>query len=290
MRIAVVFNPASAATEAEQLDESLARSGASVTWLETTEEDPGLGQARSAVEEGAEVVIACGGDGVARACCQGLAHSGVPIAVMPAGTGNLLARNLAIPQSSDEVVDLVLSGSRRRLDLGQVNGEMFAVMAGTGIDASIMENTDGEAKDRLGVLAYVLEGAKHLFDDPFRATVTPDTGARSSDAFAMLLVGNLGRLQGGIDIFPDASPEDGKLELFGLISHRPAEALLGAVEAATQAASDRHLRLSGTQFVIEVDEPRPYELDGEPRPATKLLEFEVVPGGLVVCAPEETDR
>lgn len=286
MRIAVVFNPAGAVVEAEQLEESLAERGAAVMWLETTEEDPGVGQARSAAEEGATVVIACGGDGIARACAEGLARSGVPLAVMPAGTGNLLARNLEMPKTADEVVDLAMSDHHRRLDLGIVNEEKFAVMAGTGVDASIMEGTDGEAKDRLGVLAYVIEGVKHFLDEPFGAAVRTGDGRSSSDSFAMLLVGNLGRLQGGIELFPEASPEDGKLELLGLISRRPAEAVLGAVEAAAKADTERHLRWSHSRFVVELEEPRPYELDGETRPATARLEFGVVPAGLLICARE----
>lgn len=285
MKIAVVFNPAGAASEAEQLEEAVPLHDLSVSWWETTEEDPGVGQARRAVEEGAEVIIACGGDGTVRACAQGLTSSDVPLAVMPAGTGNLLARNLEMPKTADEVLNLAMSGHRRRLDLGEVNDESFAVMAGTGVDASIMEGTDGEAKDRLGVLAYVLEGAKHFFDEPFRASVTTDHGRSTSNEFAMLLAGNLGRLQGGIELFPDATPDDGVLELLGLISNGPAEALLGAVEAATRTDSDRHFRASGRRFVIDLEQPRSYELDGETRPATSRLEFGVAPGGLVVCVP-----
>lgn len=286
MRVAVVFNPAGAAAEAEQLEESLTGRGISADWLETTEEDPGVGQARAAVEDGATVVVACGGDGTVRACAEGLASSGVPIAVMPAGTGNLLARNLELPMTADEVVEVAISGPRYRLDMGLVNDESFAVMAGTGVDASIMEGTDGDAKDRLGVLAYVLEGAKHFFDEPFQAAVRASDGRTSSDSFALLLVGNLGRLQGGIELFPEASPEDGMLELLGLISHSPAEAVLGAVEAAAKTDSGRHLRWSDSRFLIELDEPRPYELDGETRPPNSRLEFGVVPGGLLICAPE----
>lgn len=286
MRVAVVFKPDKDSSKVEELASSLADREATVSWFETTEEDPGRGQARGASEEGAEVLIVCGGDGTVRECAQGLVGTDVPIAVMPAGTGNLLARNLEIPETADEVVALAMSGPRRRLDLGRVNEEVFAVMAGTGIDASIMKDTDGEAKDRLGVLAYVLEGAKHLFDDPFRATVRTGEGEASSNSFAMLLVGNLGRLQGGIEIFPDATPDDGKLELFGLISDGPGEALLGAVEAAAKTDTDRHLRSSDRSFVVELEEPRPYELDGDPRPEATHLEFDVVPGGLLVCAPE----
>jgi diacylglycerol kinase (ATP) len=288
MRVAVVFKPDKASSEVDELESSLADREADVSWLETTEEESGMAQAQAALEDGAEVVIVCGGDGTVRECAQGLVGSEVPIAIMPAGTGNLLARNLELPDIADEVVDLAMSGPRRRLDLGRVNDEVFAVMAGTGIDASIMEDTDSEAKDRLGVLAYVLEGAKHLFDDPFRATVRTGGGEASSDNFAMVLVGNLGRLQGGIEIFPDASPDDGKLELFGLISDGPGEALLGAVQAAAKTDTHRHLRTSDREFVVELEEPRAYELDGDSRPEANLLEFGVVPGGLLVCAPEVT--
>lgn len=286
MRLAVVFNPVAARTEAEELRRALSDRSLSAKWLETSESDAGVSQARAAVEGGAEVVISCAGDGTVRACAEGMVGSGVALAVMPAGTGNLLARNLGVPEKAEQVVEAAVSGTRRRLDVGKVNGEIFTVMAGTGLDAAMMEDTDGEAKDRLGVLAYVIEGAKHLFDEPFPASIRSNRGDAQQGTFALILVGNLGRLQGGVDLFPDASPEDGRLELLGLLARGAGDTVVGMVQAAANSDSDHLFRATGPRFDIELPEDMPYELDGEAREATGHLEFEVVPSGLVVCAPE----
>lgn len=287
MRLAVVFNPVAATDEAEELRRALNDRSLSTKWLETSESDAGVGQARAAVEEGAQVVISCGGDGTVRACAEGMVDTGVALAVMPAGTGNLLARNLGVPDRAEQVVEVALTGPRRRLDVGKVNGEIFTVMAGTGLDAAIMGETDGDAKDRLGVLAYVVEGAKHLFDEPFPASIRSNRGDAQQGTFALILVGNLGRLQGGVDLFPDASPDDGRLELLGLMARGPADTVVGMVQAAARSDGDQLFRAAGSRFEVELPDDMPYELDGEARQATGHLEFGVVPGGLVVCAPEE---
>lgn len=287
MRIAVIFNPAGAEEETEALRKEMELRSIEADWIETTESDPGAGQGRRAIDDGAELLIAVGGDGTVRSVAEGMVGSGVPLAVIPAGTGNLLAHNLQLPDTIEEALDVALQGSPLTIDVGVVRGEIFTVMSGAGIDAAIMEETSGESKDRFGVLAYVVEGAKHIFDRPFRASVAADDTEPRHGSWATILVGNLGQLQGGIDLFPDASPHDGLLDLVGLASDGAVATLAAGVSAATDDNdSERLLRTSGRVVKVEFDSPTIYELDGDPRDEVTELVYEVKPDALVVMVEE----
>ena len=109
---------------------------------------------------GADLVFVWGGDGMVQRCIDAAAGSSATIAILPAGTANLLATNLDIPKDLAQAVAIGLHGSRRSLDVGVLNGERFAVMAGAGFDARIMGGVDGAAKQRFGRLAYFGSGAR----------------------------------------------------------------------------------------------------------------------------------
>lgn len=136
-------------------------------FIETTRDDPGGGQAARAVRDGATLVVVCGGDGTVRTVADALAGSGVPLAVVPCGTGNLLARNLGLPLSPAEALEAALRGTSHRLDLGHIEGDglpatHFAAMSGAGLDAAMIEHTDDRAKSAVGWPAYLLAGVSTL--------------------------------------------------------------------------------------------------------------------------------
>src|SRR5579862_1030242 len=147
-------------------------------WLETTPEDPGQGQAESAVSAGADLVLACGGDGTVTACAEGVTGTGVPLGIIPMGTGNLLARNVGLPMGLDEALAVALGGVQQALDAGRVNGTLFVVMAGLGLDPQMLSGASDPLKKRLGWLAYAISAARHLGDRPVRVTVSTDGGRR----------------------------------------------------------------------------------------------------------------
>lgn len=284
MKIAVVVNPVTAEEQRAELQPFL--DDHEHRWIETDEDDPGTGQAREAVDWGAELVIACGGDGTVRACAEGLIDTGIPLAIVPAGTGNLLARNFDIPDSVPKAFQVAINGDQKTIDTGVVGGEAFLVMAGVGLDAEVMAETDRESKDRLGSLAYVIEGAKHLTDEPFSATVR--TADRSEDGeWVTVLVGNLGELQAGVNLFPEASPTDGKLDLLAIPGGSALEEITAAVGAVVQDDSDAVMRAQGPEFEVALESPTRYELDGEPREAVDELSFRVKPGSLRLMTPGE---
>jgi diacylglycerol kinase (ATP) len=288
MKVRVVVNPAGADAERRELLAELASRGVEAEWFETTEDDPGVGQARQAVESGADLVLACGGDGTVRACAESLVDTGVTLGVIPAGTGNLLARNKGIPDGVNAAVDVALTGKVVSMDVGRVGGEVFTVMAGAGIDAAIMNETSSDSKDRLGVAAYFIEGAKHVFDDPFKASVSVEGGGREEGEWATILVGNLGQLQGGIDLFPEAKPDDGLIDLVGLRSATAAGTVAAGVSAAVGSdESPRLFRAQSPAFEVRFEVPTRYELDGEAREKLEELRFEVVPAALRIAVPAE---
>ncbi len=286
-----IFNPASGgAVDEERLRKLL---GDDVDLVPTTEDDPGIGQARSAVDNGADTVIACGGDGTVRACLEGLVGGSASLAIIPTGTGNLLATNLGIDGDVAEPDGdaPVVTGRTTTLDVGRINGEAFAVMAGSGFDALMIRDANPEVKSRLGVVAYVLSAVRHLRSSMVHTTVVVDGQQWFSGRTVMALVGNFGSITGGVEIFPDADPSDGVLDV-GVVA---ASGVLDwmkigyrLVRALPQDPSQVR-RTQGRSVEISTAAARPYELDGEERPATDHLEVTVETGALRVHVPAETE-
>jgi diacylglycerol kinase (ATP) len=258
-------------------------------WLETTAEDPGRGQAESAVSAGVELVLACGGDGTVTACAEGVTGTGVPLAIIPMGTGNLLARNLGLPMGLDEALEVALGSVQQPVDAGRVNGTMFVVMAGLGLDAQMLDGTSEPLKKRLGWLAYAISAARHLGDRPMRVTVSADGGRRRRMRASMLIVGNVGWLRGGLPLLPDARPDDGMLDAVVLIAGGLAGWLATAAAIALRRqARDRIYRVQFTELQVTLDQEQPWELDGEVMGSTRQLTVVAQPGALLLRMPPES--
>ena len=181
-------------------------------WYEVPKAKKAPAQVERALEEGAELVFAWGGDGMVRRCVGVMAGGKAKLAVLPAGTSNLFATNMGVPKDIKAAVAIGLRGRTRRLDVGRFKSERFAVMAGAGFDAGMIRDADN-LKDRFGRAAYVWSGARNLRTEAFGAQIEVD-GAEWYDGQATcILVGNLGSLFGGVEVFPDAKPDDGQLEL-----------------------------------------------------------------------------
>jgi diacylglycerol kinase (ATP) len=244
-------------------------------------------QVRRALDEGAELVFAWGGDGTVQRCIDVLAGTGTPLAIVPAGTANLLATNLGIPDDIAAAVRTGLEGARRPIDVGRVNGERFAVMAGAGLDAAMIRDADDGLKDRIGRIAYLWTGARNVDAKPFRTKIRVDGATWFDDRASCILVGNVGKLFGGVEAFEHARPDDGMLELGVVTADGLVEwAWTIARTAVGSAAKSPFAQVTrGRRIEVELNRKVLYELDGGEREKTKSLEVDVEPGAIEICVP-----
>jgi len=198
----------------EELREVLEQAGVSdPLWSEVPKSRYAPKRVKKALKEGAETIFVWGGDGMVQRCVDTMAGSEARLAIIPAGTANLFASNLGIPDDIAEAVQVGLNGTERTLDVGKMNGERFAVMAGAGLDARMIKDADGGPKDRFGRLAYIWAASKNLRVDPFKARVEVNGDLWYKGDASCLLIGNVGALFGGVEAFESARPDDGELEV-----------------------------------------------------------------------------
>jgi YegS/Rv2252/BmrU family lipid kinase len=259
-------------------------------WLETTVEDPGTGQARHAIERGADVVLACGGDGTVRAVAEGLAGTGVAMGLVPAGTGNLLARTIGTPDGVAAAARVALTGDDRKIDVGRVRVDgaehehVFLVMAGTGFDAAIMASTPEALKVRVGPLAYVISGLRAMRGRRTRVTLSFDDGPPQRRRIRTVVVGNSGTLLGGLVLMPRATIDDGVLDVVSIAPNSFAGWIAVAWRVITKQRRG-HQRVEHWQaksIVIRADVPQPSQLDGDPIGDAQELSIHVDPAALVM--------
>ena len=293
-RVAVVLNPASGGEGGDrraEVEAALAAKGLDARWYETTRQDPGQALTRRAVAEGADLLMVSGGDGTVMACVTGLAGTGVPLAVLPSGTGNLLANNLGIPGDLDGALEVALHGERRPLDVGTFGEDRFVVMCGIGFDAAMLRDADPGMKARVGAVAYVVSGIRQLRRRPGRFRLRLDGQPTITRRGQGVLVGNLGRLQGGLPVMPDASPSDGQLDVAVLKTRTVPDwvALAARILARRRRREPQMEHFRARRVEVRCDRPQPVERDGEPSEPTTELLVEVVPGALRLCVPAQEE-
>jgi len=317
-RIAVVVNPTKF-DDLEAVRDGIAKACAEAgwaepLWLETTEADPGVGQAREAVDAGVDVVCPLGGDGTVRSVATSLVGTDTPLGLLPGGTGNLLARNLELPiERIADALTVVLTGHDRRIDVGLVRmlphsesadavkgddsaddprregEEVFLVMTGIGMDAEVMAKTNEKVKGVLGWPAYVLSGVGRLWSRGFRIQFSAQGGdprARPPRArhARSVLVGNCGSLQGNFRIMPDAQLDDGLLDAVILSS----KGVFGWAGVAADLTSHhrrghrRIIRLTGTSLAVLTEHAVEAQIDGDPMGEQYGLTTRILPGALLV--------
>jgi len=293
-RCALVVNPTKVSDQFRALvEERMAAAGwAEPLWLETTEDDPGRGMTKEALAAGADLVIGAGGDGTIRIVADGMAGSGVPMGVVAAGTANLLARNLELPLTEAEALDVVLAGRTRDIDLVELTvddgpSEHFAVMAGVGVDAVIMDEVNPTLKKAVGPAAYFLAAGKALGRLPKRMEISVDGGRRHRRRAMICVIGNVGKLPGNLVLLPDADAANGKLDVWVASPHRLTHWLRLAVRLVTRRKQrdDQVDSWQGQRVVVRLARPDSYQMDGDVVGECRTLSAEVRAGALRVCIP-----
>ncbi|WP_062527132.1 diacylglycerol/lipid kinase family protein [Demequina rhizosphaerae] len=281
-------------------------------WLYTTPEDPGTEVTREAIAAGADLVVAVGGDGTVRAVAEGASGTGVPMAILPMGTGNLFARNLDLPLGdTPALLRTALEGSERRSDVGWLQlirtpegegeGErhIFLVIAGAGLDAEMVAGANDRLKQRMGWVAYFFAAVRHL-GKRMEARITVDDGEPVTSRMRTVLLANVGKLPAGIQLIPDATYDDGNLdvatldarggivgwtELFGTVVAQGAGIREPWLLRVWKTSRIDHVR--GRTVEIKVTEPQKVQVDGESLGRATRIRAEIDPAALVLRVPRK---
>lgn len=318
----VVFNPARLAARSlktirEEVGDQEQRLGwGHSTWHETSADDGGVIAAHDALASGPSMIIIVGGDGTVRTVAEAALGTDVPLGVIAAGSGNLLARNLGLPVNDrTAAVAVAFGGENRRIDIGEaeladadgrVTRSAFLVMAGIGLDARMASDTSGAVKKRLGWLAYTDPILRSVFaGERFSISYALDGGRRRTVRAHTIIVGNCGTLTAGILLLPGAVPDDGLLDVVAL---NPAGAG-GWANVGSRLALNRMLHSSrGGRMVLRYapgvsairygqarvmlarfNRPQAIELDGDSFGEVMRVRITVRPSAVVIRVPKGQD-
>jgi YegS/Rv2252/BmrU family lipid kinase len=237
-----------------------------------------------------DAVVAAGGDGTMNAAAPGLMRSGLPLGILPLGTGNDLARTLGIPTDLDAAADVIVRGHLRRIDVGEVNGHPFFNVASLGLSAELARGLSPSAKRRWGRLSYawaalrVVMGAR-----PFGATIVSRDGTVKVKTL-QIAIGNGRHYGGGMVVEASAAIDDGHLDLYSLEMRSVWKLLLmlRSFPAGTHGLWREVRTVRCTSFEIRTRRPRPINTDGELVTFTPAA-FRVMPAGVAVLAPPRPD-
>jgi diacylglycerol kinase family enzyme len=298
-RVAVVVNGARV-RDAPALRRACERAAAAAGWrrpllVPTTPDDAGTRGASQALEAGAALVVVVGGDGTVRACAQALTGTDVPLAIVPAGSANLTARALGLPGRLIPALQVAFHGRDRQIDLGSVDGAVFAAMAGIGLDAAVVAGAHRLAKRLAGWPAYAVAATGQLLRRPVTFDIRIDGGAPLRRRARCVTVGNSGALPGGFAVMPDARLDDGRLDVVVLAPAGPLGwADVGYRVALGSRRDDGQLeRFRARTVEIRAAGPEvglPRQLDGELIGSSATLAARVLPGALHVKAPPTGGR
>jgi len=255
--------------------------------LSTTPGDPGSAQTRRALEVGAGLVIAVGGDGTVRACAEVLAGTPVPLAIVPVGSANLIANALGLPVRPVAALRVAFGGRERQIDLGVADGFTFAAMAGIGLDAAVVGATSSGLKRLAGWVGYAATATRQVLRPRATFTVRLDGGDRLIRRAHSVTVGNSGALPGGFVIMPAARLDDGLLDVVILAPADPlAWANVGYRVLTGSRRDDAWMeRFQARTVEISAETVLPRQVDGEMIGAARSLTATVRPGVLKVRVP-----
>lgn len=290
----VIFNPVSGVGDPEHrktaISNALAQHGYTCQLIATSRERDARELAKEAVEAGVDLLVVAGGDGTVMQVLEAVVGTEVPVAVVPSGTGNLLSVNLGVPARVPEAIDVALSGRPFTLDLARASmGCYFAIMGGMGLDAQLIHDADREVKKRLGAFAYLFAALKNLKRPRASVEIRLDDLPVMRRRAKTVIVANMGKVTGGMEAMPTASPDDGKLDV-GIVTAESLGQWLRLVGYAllgrTQEAPDINV-YQARRIHIRTARPEPVEFDGEEIGQHQEWQVDVAPGAVRIMLPHD---
>ena len=315
VQYAFIVNPSKPQAEARRLHIQRfceAKGLNRIRFYDTQLDKDGRVCALEALEDGADVVIAVGGDGTARTVASAVSGTGHALGIIPIGTGNLFARNMGVPVDDiDAALTVATSHGSRLVDMGRLtlldhpeddHGHAFLIIAGIGFDAAMIDDTNPELKANISWLAYFVGGVKNLFAPKFRGTLTVTSADGSTHTiknldFRTVMAGNCGQIP-MFSLMPAASYDDGLLDfeiidttggilgwanLFGDVVH---QTIIGKPEQNPLSMNSTIEQVQGVSAEITLEKPAKAQVDGDMLPETRHIRFSVDHRALIVRVPD----
>ena len=315
VQYAFIVNPSKPQAEARRLHIQRfceAKGLNRIRFYDTQLDKDGRVCALEALEDGADVVIAVGGDGTVRTVASAVSGTGHALGIIPIGTGNLFARNMGVPVDDiDAALTVATSHGSRLVDMGRLtlldhpeddHGHAFLIIAGIGFDAAMIDDTNPELKANISWLACFVGGVKNLFAPKFRGTLTVTSADGSTHTiknldFRTVMAGNCGQIP-MFSLMPAASYDDGLLDfeiidttggilgwanLFGDVVH---QTIIGKPEQNPLSTNSTIEQVQGVSAEITLEKPAKAQVDGDMLPETKHIRFSVDHRALIVRVPD----
>ena len=220
MRLKIIVNPSAGrfknSLHLRKLQKYLRNRGVTNHVVFTREPGGAVEAARNVAHEGYDAVAICGGDGTLRETIAGVIGKGIPIGIIPLGTGNVIAADLGIPKDPFKACDLIIKGHTRKIDVGKNGDSYFMIAAGAGYDCEVVAQVDLQIKSKVGRLAYIASGIKLLSKyKPIRFKIASDIFNGTIKAIAVVVV-NSPRYGGYFSLKKEAKIDDGLLDVIVL--------------------------------------------------------------------------
>ncbi len=298
MKIALIYNPVAGGAHRfnrpARLAKHLRRAYHEVLVYSTHQPGDATDLARQAITEGAEVVVAVGGDGTVNEVIQGMAGSDIPLAVYPAGTTNVWCKQVRMPQSPQRAARVIGQGSQRQIDLGRADGQYFLLMTGIGLDGEITQAVNLDLKKKIGKLAYALAAARlglHFRGSYVKLILDPDSEhPRHLRLHTSLIIVTNTERYAVIKLAREAQLDDGQLELL-VFNEKNLFSRFKRLYSIASSHTERDHNIQRYQVrraIIEVEDSLGVQIDGDPHGRTnnKLpMSIECVPAILRVIVP-----
>ena len=284
-KLCLIYNPAARGEKARLLDSKLRSIANEATIFRSRKPGDAKLLAAAAVRRGFETIVAAGGDGTVNEVVNGIAQSKARLGILPIGTMNVFAHEIGLPLNQvQKCWDVILDGRSRTIDLASANNRFFVQLAGVGLDAQALKETDRQMRRSIGPLSYVLSAAEIIGRPAPNLFVSAPDRLPSTASF--VLVGNGKHYGGPVPVFRDARNDDGLLDvlIFKNLGYLDIVRYLHEILLGTYSDKGDIEYFQTRSVRIMSDQKVPVEIDGEAALETPI-HFEIAGNPLEVIVP-----